>query len=74
MDWSYELLTEEEQTHLGRLSVFAGGFTLGAAESVGAGEGIGEGEVLDLLASLVIVSARDGGTRYRLLETVRQYG
>jgi predicted ATPase len=79
MDWSYDLLSEEEQRLLRRLSVFAGGFTLGAAESVGAGEGIGEDEVLDLLASLVdkslvIVSERDGGTRYRLLETVRQYG
>jgi predicted ATPase len=84
MDWSYDLLSEEEQRLLRRLSVFAGGFTLEAAESVCSGESIQYGRVsnlplLDLLASLVdkslvIVSERDGGTRYRLLETVRQYG
>jgi predicted ATPase len=79
MDWSYALLTEEEQALLGRLSVFAGDFTLSAAEAVGAGGIIEEIEVLDLLSSLVdkslvLVSEGDGEARYRLLETVRQYG
>jgi non-specific serine/threonine protein kinase len=78
IDWSYNLLTEAEQTLLQRLSVFAGGWTLDAAERVCAGESIEEWEVLDLLTSLVEQSlvryeARDGEARYRLLETVRQY-
>ncbi len=77
MDWSYGLLTREEQTLLGNLSIFAGGFTLGAVEAVYAGERAEE--ILDLLASLVdkslvIVEERDEEARYRLLETVRQYG
>jgi non-specific serine/threonine protein kinase len=79
MDWSYHLLTEGEQTLLGRLSVFAGGFTLEAAEAVCAGGGIKRSEVLDLLASLVdksliLLEEQGDGVRYRLLETVRQYG
>jgi predicted ATPase len=79
MDWSYGLLTQEEQAMLRRLSVFAGGFTLEAAEAVVAGEGIEEAEVLDLLASLVdkslvLVDEHEAGIRYRLLETVGQYG
>jgi predicted ATPase/DNA-binding CsgD family transcriptional regulator len=79
MDWSYDLLTEQEQTLLARLSVFAGGFSLEAAEAVGMGGGIDGFDVLDLLASLVdkslvLVAEQDGEARYRLLETVRQYG
>ena len=79
MDWSYDLLTGQEQTLLARLSVFAGGFGLEAAEAVGPGGGIDEFDVLDLLASLVdkslvLVAEQDGEARYRLLETVRQYG
>jgi predicted ATPase/DNA-binding CsgD family transcriptional regulator len=78
MDWSYELLAEEEQTLFRRLAVFAGGWTLEAAEMVCAGEGLDQGEVLDLLTSLVdkslvLMAERDGKARYRLLETVRQY-
>ena len=62
-----------------RLSVFAGGWTLDAAEVVGSGAGIVATDVLDLVSSLVdksLVVARTGvgGTRYHLLETVRQYG
>jgi predicted ATPase/DNA-binding SARP family transcriptional activator len=99
LDWSYDLLTDPEQRLLSRLSVFAGGWTLDAAEQVCAlpgrderQEGSGEArsllpdEVVDLLTGLVDKSlvvyetgryetgraAGDG--RYRLLETIRQYG
>jgi non-specific serine/threonine protein kinase len=79
LDWSYELLSEEEKELFERLSVFAGGWTLEAAEAVGAGEGIEQGEVLDVLSGLVeksLVVARgsdQGGMRYRMLEPIRQY-
>jgi predicted ATPase/class 3 adenylate cyclase len=76
IDWSYELLTERERTVFRRLAVFAGGWTLEAAEAAGAGGEIEEQEVLDLLTQLVDKSivVVDGETgRYRLLETVRQY-
>ncbi len=78
MDWSYDLLEEGERALLRRLSVFAGGWTLEAAEVVCAGDGVQRPEVLDLLAriadkSLIIVEEREDGTRYRQLETVRQY-
>lgn len=78
IDWSYALLSEQERTLFHRLSVFAGGFTLAAAESVCAGDGLAHKEVLSSLASLVqkslvvVVEHGDEG-RYRLLETVRQY-
>jgi len=83
LDWSYDLLDEEERGLFERLSVFVGGWTLEAAEAVGAEPGveggIGEGDVLDLLSrlvdkSLVIAEAKEGGLRYRFLEPVRQYG
>ena len=79
MDWSHELLPEEEQILFRRLSVFAGGFTLDAAESVCAGEGLERDAVLDLLShlvdkSLVRMREESGEARYRLLETIRQYG
>jgi predicted ATPase/DNA-binding CsgD family transcriptional regulator len=83
MDWGHELLEEGERILFRRLSVFAGGFTLEAAEAVCAGEDLGEdlerSEVLDLLASLVdkslvMVAEHSGEARYSLLETLRQYG
>src|SRR5919199_4556218 len=79
MEWSHDLLSWEEQVLFRRLSVFAGGFTLEAAEGVCAGEGLEKSEVLDLLTclvdkSLVLVMEGEGEARYRLLETVRQYG
>src|SRR5207247_6587288 len=56
IDWSFDLLSEGEQTLLRRLSVFAGGWTLAAAEAVGAEESVEVWEVLDLLTSLVYKS------------------
>jgi predicted ATPase len=78
IDWSYDLLSPAEQRLLRRLSVFAGGWMLEAAEYVGCGEGIETCEVLDLLSqlvnkSLVVVEAGGTETRYRMLETIRQY-
>src|SRR5215217_7351837 len=82
LEWSHELLSEPEQKLFGRLSVFAGGWTIEAAEAVGVGEGIDEGDVLDLLSrlvdkSLVVAEAgakqEEGALRYRMLEPVRQY-
>jgi predicted ATPase/class 3 adenylate cyclase/DNA-binding CsgD family transcriptional regulator len=78
IDWSYDLLSPEERNVFGRLSVFAGGWTLDAAEAVASGGGIEEWQVLDLLAALVgksLVQAEvtHGSTRYRLLETLRAY-
>jgi non-specific serine/threonine protein kinase len=79
VDWSYRLLSDVEAQLLRRLSAFAGGWTLDAAEHVGAGEGVERTDVLDLMSrlvdkSLVIVDADlDGPRRYRFLETVRDY-
>jgi predicted ATPase/class 3 adenylate cyclase len=78
INWSFKLLSDPEQALLGRLAVFAGGCTLEAAEAVCAGDGIDPDAVFGLLASLVarsLVVAEDHGpqSRYRLLETIRQY-
>jgi non-specific serine/threonine protein kinase len=79
MDWSYDLLPPPERTLLGRLSVFAGSFSMDAAEAVGAdGRTLVRSEVFELLShlvdkSLVVVETGDREARYRLLETVRQY-
>ncbi len=80
MDWSHELLSESERVLLRQLAVFAGGWVLEAAEAIYAEEGAaGDYEVLDLLSqlvdkSLVVCEEQDGEFRYRVLETVRQYG
>jgi predicted ATPase/class 3 adenylate cyclase len=78
IDWSYDLLDPAEMAMLCRLSAFAGGWTLEAAEHVCAGEGVEDWKALDLLTSLAdknLVGTANWGdeTRYRLLETVRQY-
>ncbi len=78
MDWSYRLLSGSEQALLCRLSVFAGGSTLEAAEVVCTGGSVAPGEVLDRLSGLVdksLVVADDQGVerRFRMLETIRQY-
>ena len=79
MDWSHDLLSDEERRLFRRLSVFVGGFTLEAAEGACAGDGLDALQILDVLAhlvdkSLVLVDERAGDdARYRLLETVRQY-
>jgi predicted ATPase len=79
VDWSWELLTSAERAVLARLSVFAGGFGLAAAEAVAAGPDMPAAEVTWHLGALVdksLVQFGDAGAgpgRYRLLETVRQY-
>ncbi|HLV78755.1 MAG TPA: tetratricopeptide repeat protein, partial [Chthonomonadaceae bacterium] len=78
IDWSYDLLTEPEKILLARLSVFAGGWTLEAAEAVCADDQVEGWQVLDLMASLVdkslvVFEQSTARARYRLLETVRQY-
>ncbi len=75
IDWSYDLLTEAERILFQRLSVFAGGCTLEAAEAVCADERLHESDVLDLLTHLVEKSlvVLDANGRYRMLDTVRHY-
>jgi predicted ATPase/class 3 adenylate cyclase len=79
VNWSYQLLSESERLLFDRISVFAGSFDVDAAESVCAGQGIDDLDVIDLLGDLVdksmlLADRGDLGTRYRLLETLRQYG
>lgn len=75
IEWSYGLCTEAERELWARLSVFAGGFDLPAAREVCAGNGLAEPEIVDLLIELVDKSVvlRDGG-RYRMLDTIREFG
>jgi predicted ATPase/class 3 adenylate cyclase len=78
VDWSYDLLSEDERTLFRKLSIFAGGFTLESASAVCSDGAIDEIAVLDMLSSLVdksLVYAEPAGngTRYRLLESMRQY-
>jgi tetratricopeptide (TPR) repeat protein len=80
VDWSYDLLAPGEKTLLNRLSVFSGGFTLEAVEAVCTDESLDLLDVLDTLTHLVDRSlvvpeeSQDGLVRYRLLETIRDYG
>jgi predicted ATPase/DNA-binding XRE family transcriptional regulator len=80
LDWSHELLSEEEQILFRRLSVFVGGFSLAAAEAVSASESVVAENVLEILGRLVeqslVVAKPDQegiGVRYEMLEPVRQY-
>jgi predicted ATPase len=78
LDWSYDLLSETESKVLQRLSVFSGGATLEAVESICAEDGVEADGVLDTLSqlvdkSLVMTDQRSSETRYSLLETIRQY-
>lgn len=76
IDWSHDLLTAEERAVFRRLSVFAGGWTVAAAEAVAAGSPVAMEGVLDTLSSLVekslVVMDIESG-RYRMLDTVRHY-
>ncbi len=79
IDWSYDLLSAPEQTLLGRLSVFAGGWELAASEQVCADDDVEAWEMLDLLTglvdkSLIVYTTREDRAHYKLLETIRQYG
>jgi non-specific serine/threonine protein kinase len=79
IEWSNELLSESERTLLVRLSVFAGGWDLEAAEQICSGGLVSERSVLDLLTGLIdkslVVgdSAAKGARRYRMLESIREY-
>lgn len=78
VDWSYELLSEQERLLFRRLAVFVGTWTLDAVEAVCTGDDLDRGAILDVLASLldkslVEVAGLDRVARYRLLETLRQY-
>ena len=77
VEWSHTLLTEPEQLVFRRLAVFQDGWTLAAAEAVASGDGIARADVLDLLGQLVgrsmVVTEAGHPTRYRMLETLRQY-
>jgi len=77
LDWSYELLSEQERIVLRRLAVFAGAFTIDAATDVASGLGVSPADVVDTLADLVLKSLVSvdlkGPTQYRLLDTMRAY-
>jgi predicted ATPase/class 3 adenylate cyclase len=78
IDWSHDLLPQNERAMFRRLSVFTGGWTLEMAEQVCSGDYYESSEVLDLLAnlvdkSLVMVDCTEGSERYYFLETIRQY-
>ena len=78
VDWSYDMLSGPERAVLNRLAVFAGGFDIEAAEQICGVDPLKPGDVLDLVTSLVekslvMTDERQGVTRYRMLETVRDY-
>ena len=79
IDWSYSLLSEAERRLLRRVSVFVGGWTLEAAAAVCSGDDVDRYDIVDLLGRLVdkslcLTDGQDSDPRYRLLETIRQYG
>jgi len=78
IDWSYQLLSEPERWLWARLSVFAGGFEIDAAQAVCAGDGLAATDVPELVGSLVEKSVLkrqgDTGDRFRLLEPLRRFG
>ena len=79
IDWSHELLSEPERVLWRRLSQFAGGWTLAAAEAVCSAPPVLRDDVLELLThlvekSLVVLDTQSYEPRYRLLETIREYG
>ncbi len=79
LSWSYQLLTEQERLLFDRCSVFAGGFALADAEQVCGFGALDAADVLDVLGSLVdksmiVTDRHDRSVRFRLLETIRQYG
>jgi len=78
LEWSYELLTEAEQAMWRRVSVFAGSFDLDAAEAVCAVGRVATGEIVDLIDALVaksiLLREGRGPARYRLLDTIREFG
>ncbi|WP_308165087.1 BTAD domain-containing putative transcriptional regulator [Nocardia noduli] len=77
VDWSWELLSDAERTVLRRLSVFAGGGSLEAAESVCADDGVDAADVLELLTALteksLVLTEGDRAPRYRMLGTIKEY-
>lgn len=78
IDWSYDLLSELERSLFRRLSIFASGFGLEAAEAVTTGHDLDSGDILDLVAnlaakSLVVITGQGESQRYRMLETIRAY-
>jgi predicted ATPase/class 3 adenylate cyclase len=79
IDWSYELLNSSEQRLLARMAVFPGASALEAIEEICSGDPVERDDVMDLVTglvsrSLVVAEDSDLGTRFRLLETIRQYG
>ncbi len=79
MDWSYDLLDEPERVTFQRLSVFAGGFTLDAAEQICSSDDLSSFEIFDALSilvdkSLVTIAHEGGDARYSMLTTIRHYG
>jgi predicted ATPase/DNA-binding winged helix-turn-helix (wHTH) protein len=78
IDWSHDLLSEQEQIVMRRVSVFAGGWTLDGARRVCSGKGIASGDMLNLLSALedknlIVAEVERENTRFRMLETVRDY-
>lgn len=76
--WSYDLLTAEEKVLLNRLSIFAGSWTLEAAEAICSGTIVGADRVMEIMQeliqkSMVVVETQDDVMRYYLLETIREY-